>query len=74
MYHVIQGSGASTIAGKEYKWKKGDTFCIPTWNEYQHRADNGETVYLYRVDDEPMIKVLGFYRYNGQDIESLVSR
>jgi gentisate 1,2-dioxygenase len=74
MFHVVEGSGASTIAGVEYTWKKSDTFCIPAWHEYQHHAAVGEDVYLYRVDDEPMVKGLGFYRYKGQDVESLVSR
>lgn len=61
------------INGKEFKWKQGDTFCIPTWHKYQHFADNDNTVYLYRTDDYPMVKVLGFYRVEGMDIESLVS-
>jgi gentisate 1,2-dioxygenase len=73
VFHVIEGSGTSKIAGKEYSWKKGDTFCIPSWHEYQHHADDAETVYLYRVNDEPMLKALGFYRRKGQDAESLVS-
>jgi gentisate 1,2-dioxygenase len=54
-------------------WKKGDTFCIPAWYKYQHFADEGETVYLYRFDDKPMLKALGFYRVDGVDLESLVS-
>jgi gentisate 1,2-dioxygenase len=73
VFHVVEGSGFSTIGGKEYEWKKGDTFCVPSWHEYQHHAADGETVYLYRVHDEPMIKALGFYRYEGQNVESLVS-
>ncbi|CAN9186660.1 unnamed protein product [Alternaria alternata] len=73
VFHVVDGSGTSTIAGKEYSWRKGDTFCIPSWHEYQHHADDAETVYLYRVHDEPMLKALGFYRHKGQDAESLVS-
>ncbi|KAF2496524.1 RmlC-like cupin [Lophium mytilinum] len=73
IFHVIEGSGTTTIDGREFSWKKYDTFCIPSWHEYQHHAGDGETVYLYRVHDEPMLKSLGFYRYNGQDLESLVS-
>ncbi|KAJ4286515.1 hypothetical protein N0V90_013215 [Kalmusia sp. IMI 367209] len=73
IFHVIEGAGSSTIGGKEYTWKQGDTFCVPAWHEYQHRAAGGQTVYLYRIHDEPMLKSLGFYRYKGQDVESLVS-
>jgi len=73
VYHIIEGSGYTEIDGKTFAWKKYDTFCIPAWSRYQHLADSGETVYLYRFDDKPMLKSLGFYRVEGVDIESLVS-
>lgn len=73
VYHVIAGSGRSEVGGKGLVWKTGDTFCVPSWYKYQHFADQGETVYLYRFDDKPMIMALGFYRSAGDDVESLVS-
>ena len=73
VYHVVSGKGYSKINDKKFEWKQGDTFCIPSWHKYQHFADNDDTVYLYRTDDQPMIKVLGFYRVEGMDVESLVS-
>jgi gentisate 1,2-dioxygenase len=59
---------------KTFPWKQGDTFCIPSWQKYQHVASPEETVYLYRFDDQPMLKALGFYRTEDTDVESLVSR
>lgn len=73
VFHVIEGSGISIIDGKEYKWKKSDTFCVPAWHSYEHLANPDETVYLYRCHDEPMLKSLGFYRVFGEDTESLVT-
>lgn len=73
IFHVIEASGHSIINGKKYTWEKGDTFCIPSWHTYQHFADGGETVYMYRCHDMPMLKALGFYRVAGVDVESLVS-
>jgi gentisate 1,2-dioxygenase len=73
VYHVITGSGHSAVGGKKITWKQGDTFCVPTWNKYEHTAEGSETVYLYRFDDQPMIKSLGFYRTEVMDIESLVA-
>lgn len=73
VYHVIAGSGYSEIGGKKYEWRTGDTFCIPSWYKYQHFAGLSETVYLYRFDDKPMIKALGFYRWEGMDTETLVT-
>ncbi|KAF2658579.1 RmlC-like cupin [Lophiostoma macrostomum CBS 122681] len=73
VYHVIAGRGHSIIDQKEYEWKQGDTFCIPSWYKYQHCAGPEDTVYLYRFDDLPMLKALGFYRSEDMDKESLVT-
>lgn len=76
VYHVVEGSGYSTIDGKIFPWEKGDTFCIPSWYPYQHFAsdsNDGAPVYLYRFDDKPMLNSLGFYRTADMDVESLVS-
>lgn len=73
VYHVISGSGYIEIDRKKIAWKQGDTFCVPTWNKYEHVVEGSETVYLYRFDDQPMIKALGFYRTESMGIESLVA-
>ncbi|KAJ5718196.1 Cupin 2 conserved barrel [Penicillium malachiteum] len=73
VYHVVTGTGYSVIGDQKYIWEAGDTFCIPAWYKYQHFADQGEAVYLYRFDDRPMLEALGFYRTDEIDIESLVS-
>ncbi|GJD01408.1 gentisate 1,2-dioxygenase [Colletotrichum higginsianum] len=75
VYHVVEGSGQTRIGDKVFVWKKGDTFCIPSWYCYQHSADEGlgSPVYLYRFDDTPMLKSLGFYRSADMDVEKLVS-
>lgn len=72
VYHVIAGKGHSVVGEQTFKWVKGDTFCVPSWYRYQHFAAVGETVYLYRFDDMPMIEALGFYRSEEMDVESLV--
>lgn len=69
VYHVIEGRGHTEIGGKRVEWKQNDTFCIPAWYPYQHFADSGNTVYLYRFHDKPMLKALGFYRVEGEDTE-----
>ncbi|WQF86752.1 Putative rmlC-like cupin domain superfamily, rmlC-like jelly roll, gentisate 1,2-dioxygenase [Colletotrichum destructivum] len=75
VYHVVEGSGQTRIGDKVLIWKKGDTFCIPSWYSYQHSADEGlgSPVYLYCFDDTPMLKSLGFYRSADMDVETLVS-
>ncbi|KAH8819182.1 RmlC-like cupin domain-containing protein [Xylogone sp. PMI_703] len=73
VYHIIEGSGHSIIDNQKISWRKGDTFCVPSWYKYQHFADAGETVYLYRFDDKPMLMALGFYRTSETDLEALAT-
>ncbi|PYI14937.1 gentisate 1,2-dioxygenase [Aspergillus violaceofuscus CBS 115571] len=73
VYHVISGKGRSEIGSQTLEWQAGDTFCVPSWYPYRHFADAGETVYLYRFDDKPMITALGFYRSASDDTEKLIS-
>jgi len=65
VYHVIDGTGKTTIGETTIEWVKGDTFCIPAWEPYQHRAT--ERTFLFRFDDRPMLKALGFYREEKED-------
>ncbi|CRK28363.1 hypothetical protein BN1708_015216 [Verticillium longisporum] len=61
VYHVVEGLGHSIINGQRFNWKRGDTFCIPAWNAYEHHANDGVgAVYMYRFDDKPMLRSLGF--------------
>ncbi|KAI5200555.1 hypothetical protein E4T39_05704 [Aureobasidium subglaciale] len=74
VYHVIEGSGFSVIGDKNLSWSKGDTFCVPAWYKYEHHANEEAAVYLYRFDDRPMLKALGFYRRSDVDVEKYVSK
>ncbi|KAF2173953.1 hypothetical protein M409DRAFT_16223 [Zasmidium cellare ATCC 36951] len=72
VYHVTEGSGQSEVGEQVITWKRGDTFCVPCWYKYTHHASPGERVYLYRFDDRPMIKALGFYRADSvEEIENV---
>ena len=73
VYQVITGNGHSEIGDEKVAWKQGGTFCVLTWNRYEHIAEGSATVYLYRFDDQPMIKSLRFYRTEAMHIESLVA-
>lgn len=69
VYHIVSGKGYTSIDGEIFHWDQGDTFCLPAWKKYQHFAGPEYTVYLYRCDDLPMLKALGFYRTEGEDFE-----
>lgn len=40
VYHVVDGEGTSQIGDTTFTWKKGDTFCIPSWYKYQVRPSH----------------------------------
>jgi gentisate 1,2-dioxygenase len=60
IYHVIQGSGASVIAGKLFRWDEKDTFVVPSWVFHEHQATS-ECV-LFSFSDSAALRPLGLYR------------
>ena len=62
VYHVVRGTGTSTIAGERFAWKTGDTFALPTWAEHSHHNDSAEDALLFSFSDEPAIAALGLLR------------
>ena len=63
VYHVFEGSGSTTIGDTTLRWKRGDTFCIPSWSPYRHKA--GPDSYLFRFDDRPVLEAIGAYRHES---------
>jgi gentisate 1,2-dioxygenase len=60
IYHVIQGSGESIIAGKRYRWDEKDTFVVPSWAWHEHQA-SCESV-LFAFSDSALLQPIGLYR------------
>jgi len=60
IYHVIQGTGRSVIAGKVFDWEAKDTFVVPSWTYHEHEA-TAEAV-LFSYSDSAMLQPLGLYR------------
>jgi gentisate 1,2-dioxygenase len=64
IFAVVRGSGASTIDGERFEWKRGDVMAVPSWRPYFHEAT--DDAILFRVTDEPVMKRLGFHRVEGE--------
>ncbi|GAC1402961.1 MAG: gentisate 1,2-dioxygenase [Candidatus Velthaea sp.] len=60
VYHVHSGSGSTRVGETNLHWQQGDTFCVPSWAPFAHRAD--ERSYLFRFDDRPLVEAIGAYR------------
>jgi gentisate 1,2-dioxygenase len=62
VYHVVQGSGATTIEGERYTWTHGDFFLVPPWCWHQHEANPGENAILFSMSDTPVLDAMGLHR------------
>jgi gentisate 1,2-dioxygenase len=62
VYHVVRGSGSSTIAGQRFDWAEGDTFALPTWAEHSHENPGSDDAVLFSFTDEPALRALGLVR------------
>lgn len=59
IYHVIQGSGRSIIAGKVFQWEEKDTFVVPSWTYHEHQAAQESVLFSY--SDSAALHPLGLY-------------
>ncbi|WP_424139558.1 cupin domain-containing protein [Roseomonas chloroacetimidivorans] len=60
IYAVVEGSGATTVDGQRFTWRRGDVIAAPAWLPHFHEAE--ENAILFRVTDEPVMQRLGFLR------------
>jgi gentisate 1,2-dioxygenase len=64
MYAAVKGSGATTVDGERFEWRRGDVIAAPAWRPHFHEA--AEDAMLLRVTDEPVMQRLGFHRVDGE--------
>jgi len=62
IYHVVSGSGRTTVGNTGLEWAERDIFCVPGWAPYHHRVPAGEDAVLFSYTDEPVLRALGLYR------------
>lgn len=60
IYAIVKGSGATTIDGQRFEWRRGDVIAAPAWRPHHHEAD--DDALMLRVTDEPVLERLGFLR------------
>ena len=60
MYAAVNGTGATTVDGERFEWRRGDVIAAPAWLPHFHEA--AEDAMLLRVTDAPVMQRLGFYR------------
>ena len=68
VYHVVSGDGFSTILAPRTQeetgayWKTKDTFAVPAWSQVSHTCEGANDVFLFAINDRPLVQTLGLYR------------
>lgn len=57
IYTALHGEGRTTIDGQTFEWRRGDVLAAPAGRPHHHEA--GSDAVLFRVTDEPVMRVLG---------------
>jgi len=58
-FHVVKGTGRTTVNGQTIEWGPKDTFSAPVFAEIDHEAS--EDAFLIRVHDRPLQERLRYY-------------
>ncbi len=62
IYHVVRGSGYSTLEGERIDWQERDTFALPSWVWHAHSNSGSEEAILFSFTEAPALRTLGLYR------------
>jgi gentisate 1,2-dioxygenase len=65
-YVVIDGEGATEIAGKRFEWGVNDIFVVPNFVWRRHINKGKKDAVLYSVSDAALLKNIGHYRAQGR--------
>jgi gentisate 1,2-dioxygenase len=66
LYQVIEGSGATEIAGGWLDWQKNDIFVVPGFTWWRHVNRSKTDAIIYAVSDMPLLEKIGQYRAQGR--------
>ncbi len=65
IFHVMEGSGETTIGNTRFSWARGDTMVAPCWHAIGHQAESD--VQLFVLSDEPLLRFSKYYRFEALD-------
>ena len=76
-YIVLEGAGATEVAGKRFDWERNDIIVVPNFLWRRHMNTGTSDAVLYAVSDWPLFEKIGQYRAQGRkpdgSVEQLVA-
>jgi gentisate 1,2-dioxygenase len=65
IFHVMEGSGRTTIGNNQFTWTRGDTIAAPCWHTTSHQATSDAQLFV--LSDEPLLRFSNYYRFEAMD-------
>ena len=72
LYVVLEGCGATEIAGRRFDWEENDIFVVPNFLWRRHVNTTNKDAVLYAVSDAPLMEKVGQYRAQGRAADGTV--
>jgi gentisate 1,2-dioxygenase len=63
IFCAMQGTGETVVGDTRFAWQAGDTFAVPSWTKYEHRATSDTQ--LFECSDEPLMRFANYYRFEA---------
>ncbi len=73
-YIVLEGTGATEVAGKRFDWEKNDIIVVPNFLWRRHINMGKSDAVLYAVSDWPLFEKIGQYRAQGRKPDGAVEQ
>jgi gentisate 1,2-dioxygenase len=66
LYTVLEGEGATEVAGRRLEWARNDILVVPNFLWRRHFNTGSADAVLYAVSDAPLLDKIGQYRAQGR--------
>jgi gentisate 1,2-dioxygenase len=73
-YIVLEGSGATEVAGQRFDWERNDIIVVPNFLWRRHINTGKSDAILYAVTDRPLLEKIGQYRAQGRKADGTVEQ
>jgi gentisate 1,2-dioxygenase len=73
-YIVLEGAGATEVAGKRFDWERNDIIVVPNFLWRRHINTGTQDAVLYALTDQPLFEKIGQYRAQGRKADGSVEQ
>jgi len=67
IFHVLEGTGITTVGDQSLEWSQGDFFVVPNWTWHSFRNVGRDRALLFVTSDLPQFEAFGLLRQETQE-------